>query len=159
MQLKTKTLWTAISVIAILFVASCSPGAGAAETEAAATATSSQQILKTTMGDFVIASARLVDEVHDSQAPSGEKFLLIGLVDSTMKKLVPGEFSLEDFQTVIQKNQSDIYVLGESGSQTYYTQMGGWVEDDFVIGFRVPIEESYTLYWPGNAPIPLNTVK
>jgi hypothetical protein len=159
MQLNTKAMRFTISVIAILLLSSCGQPSAPAETEAAYTATPSLQTLKTTMGDFVIVSARLVDEVKGTQAPSGEKFLLIGLVDSNMQKLVPGEFSLESFQATIQDSQSDIYIQGKDGSQSYYSHMGGWVEDDFVIGFTVPVEETYTLYWTGNAPIPLNVVK
>ena len=159
MQLNTKTVCTFISVIASLLFAACGPQSAPTETVATDSVTPSQLTLKTTMGDFVIVSARLVDEVHDSQAPSGQKFLLIGLVDSNMQKLVPGEFSLEDFQTTMENTQSDIYILGKGGSQTFHSHMGGWVEDEFVIGFTVPVEESYTLYWPDNAPILLNVVK
>lgn len=37
-------------------------------------------LLKTTMGDFVVLSARLVDRGYEDKAPDGYKFLLIGLV-------------------------------------------------------------------------------
>jgi hypothetical protein len=147
-----KTVWVFISAIAFLVLASCSPLSGPAETETVP----SQPALKTTMGDFVIISARLMDEVHEDQAPSGSKFLLIGLVQPDMQKLVPGEFSLEAFQTTIQESQNDIYISGKDGSQSYHSHMGGWIEEDFVIGFTVPIEESYTLHWTGNDPIPLD---
>ena len=156
MQLHTKMMRLVLSTLAILLLASCSPQPGSAETEVVSTPTPSQQTLKTAMGDFVIDSVRLLDEVKDSQAPSGQKFLLIGLVDSNRQKLIPGEFSLESFQATIQESQSDIYIQGKDGSQSYYSHMGGWVEDDFVIGFTVPVEEAYTLYWPDNAPIALN---
>jgi hypothetical protein len=156
MQLHTKTVRVVLSTIAFLFLASCSPQAGSAETEVVSAPTPSQQTLKTSMGDFVIASARLVDEVHDSQAPQGQKFLLIELVQPDLQKLVPGEFSLEAFQATIQESQNDIFIQGKDGSQSFYSHMGGWVEDDFVIGFTVPMEETYTLHWTDNAPIPLN---
>ena len=106
------------------------------------------------MGDFTIVSARLVEEVHDTRAPQGESFLLIGLAKPNLEKLVAGEFPLETFQSKIQQDQNGIYVLGSDGSQTFYTSMGGWIEDDFVIGFRVPVGDSFTLYWTGNDPIP-----
>jgi hypothetical protein len=34
--------------------------------------------------------------------------------------------------------------------------MAGWVQDDFTMGFVVPIAESYTLHWPENSPIELS---
>ena len=159
MQANMKTLWFALSIIAILLFAACGSQSDSAETDVLSTDQPAQQTLKTSLGEFVIASARLVDEVHDSQAPSGQKFLLIGLVDANMQKLVPGEFLLEKLQAAIQESQNEIYISAKDGSQTFYTQMGGWIEDDFVIGFTVPEEETYTLYWPDNAPIPLNVVK
>lgn len=159
MQPNMKTVWFAISIIASLLFAACGSQSGSAKTDVIPTDQPAQQMLKTSVGEFVIVSARLVDEVHDSQAPSGQKFLLIGLVDANMQKLVPGEFLLEKLQAAIQESQNEIYISAKDGSQTFYTQMGGWIEDDFVIGFTVPEEETYTLYWPDNAPIPLNVVK
>ncbi|MFT3895317.1 MAG: hypothetical protein QM730_27140 [Anaerolineales bacterium] len=154
-----KTLWVVHSIIAFLLLSACGSPAPAIETKVDPTATPSQQILKTSMGDFAIVSARLVDEVHDSKAPEGEQFLLIGLAQPDLQKLVPGEFSLETLQDTMLKSQNEIYVLGDDGSQTFYTSMGGWVDDDFVIGFRVPAGGTYTLYWTDNAPIPLKIEK
>ncbi len=105
------------------------------------------------MGDFAIVSTRLVDSIHDTQAPPGSKFLLIGLTGPDQKKLVLGEFSLEAFQEMVNADHKNIFISGNDGSQSSYTQMGGWVEDDFVIGFTVPIVDAYTLYWPDNEPI------
>ena len=155
MSFHMKTVWVFISIIAILLLPSCGFVPGSAETEVVNTTVPSQQNLKTTMGDFVIVSARLVDEVHDSKAPDGYNFLLIGLVRPDLQKLVPGEFSLETFQATIMESHDEIYILGKNGSQTFYSQMGGWVDDDFVMGFTVPLGETYTFYWPDNAPIPL----
>ncbi len=159
MQLKIKTIAMVISALAMLVSASCSPSPTSppVATEAVVTATPapSQPILKTSMGEYVIASSRLVDEVHDSKAPAGKKFLLIGLAQTDLHKLSPGEFSLETFQKMMLENQNDIYIQGKDDSQSYSSQMAGWVEDDFVVGFTVPLTEAYTLYWPGNAPIPL----
>jgi len=114
-----------------------------------------QQVLKTTMGDFVINSVRLVDEVNDQQSQPGEKFLLVILTDLNGKNLVPGEFLLEDFQKMIQDSNGQIYVFGKGDFQIIST-MAGWVEDEFALGFRVPIVDSFTLSWPGNSPIELN---
>jgi hypothetical protein len=115
-------------------------------------------LLKTLMGDFIIVSARLVDEARESKAPSGQKFLLIGLARPGLKKLVMGEFSLESFQEMISDSPGEIYVLGNDDSQLFYSGMGGWLdgEDEFVMGFTVPFVETYTLYWTNNHPIRLD---
>jgi hypothetical protein len=116
-------------------------------------------LLKTTMGDFIIVSTRLVDEAHGTVAPPGDKFLLMELARPGMEKLVLGEFPLEDFQNLILDGRDEIYVLRDDGSQLFYSGMGGWfTEDEFVIGFTVfqPLPETYTLYWTDNPPIPLN---
>jgi hypothetical protein len=108
------------------------------------------------MGDFIIVSARLVDEVHGNKSPTGEKFLLVVLARPNLAKLIPGEFSLESFQNMINDGHDEIYILGNDGSRKFSTGMGGWVEEEFVMGFTVPLLETYTLYWPGNLPIPLD---
>jgi hypothetical protein len=114
------------------------------------------------MGDFIVISTGLVDEVHGDKAPLGEKFLLIGLARPGLEKLVLGEFSFESFQNMISDSPDEIYVLGSDGSQTPYTGIGGWLDgeeefaDEFVMGFTVPLVETYTLYWTNNPPIRLN---
>jgi hypothetical protein len=110
-------------------------------------------LLKTSMGEFVIVSARLVEEVHGDKSPIGEKFLLVVLAQPNLEKLIPGEFSLESFQNMVNDSHGEIYILGNDGSRKFSTGMGGWVEDEFVMGFTVPVVETYTLYWPGNLPI------
>jgi hypothetical protein len=116
-------------------------------------------LIKTAMGDFVIVSARLVDEVRDTKAPPGDKFLLVELARPGLEKLVMGEFSLESFQEMVANDKNGIHVLRDDGSQLFYSGMGGWLnEDEFVMGFTVfqPIPETFTLYWADNAPIELN---
>ncbi len=116
-------------------------------------------LLNTTMGDFIIVSARLVDEARDTKAPPGDKFLLVELARPGMEKLVMGEFSVESFQSMVTDNRSEIYILRDDGSQLFYSGMGGWLnEDEFVMGFTVfqPLPKTYTLYWKGNSPIDLN---
>jgi len=114
------------------------------------------------MGDFIVLSARLVDEAHEDKAPAGYKFLLIGLAQPDMQKLVAGEFSFESFQSMASGSDSEIYILGSDGEKTDYGGMGGWLDndepvaDDFVMGFLVPLAETYTLYWTDNPPIPLS---
>jgi len=157
MSLPFKALWVVISISAVLALPACGPTATLTETAVVPTATPAQQTVKTEMGEFTIVSARLVDEVRDTKAPEGYQFLLIGLVGPDQQVPVPGEFSLEDFQAAMLNKHDEIYILGNNGTQTYYTQMGGWVTDeDFAIGFTVPAGDTYTLYWIDQAPIPLN---
>jgi hypothetical protein len=117
------------------------------------------------MGDFVVASARLVDKAHEDVAPDGYKFLLVGLAQPDLQKLIAGKFPFEAFQSMALNSDNNIYILGSDGSQTPYNGMGGWldndeaVSDDFVIGFTVPLAETYTLFWNDNPPIPLNIKK
>jgi hypothetical protein len=158
-MLKAKIAWLIISTLTMLFLSSCTLSE-LSKIKAENTATPS--LLKTTMGDFVVVSTRLVEDVKDSKAPDGYKFLLIGLARPDLQKLVAGEFSLESFQSMVLNSDNEIYVLGGDGSQASYGGMGGWLDtsepvaDDFVIGFLVPIAETYTLYWTDNPPIPLN---
>jgi hypothetical protein len=122
------------------------------------TAETEYPLLKTTMGDFIIVSVRLVDEARDTKAPPGDKFLLVELARPGMEKLVMGEFSLESFQEMVTDDRSEIYVMRDEGSQLFYSGMGGWLtEDEFVMGFTVfqPLPETYTLYWTGNSPVEL----
>ena len=131
----------------------------AISTETVSSPDTEYPLLKTTMGDFIIVSTRLVDEVRGSKAPPGDKFLLVGFARPGMEKLVMGEFPLEDFRNLIQDGRDEIYVLRDDGSQLFFSGMGGWLtEDDFVMGFTVfqPLPKSYTLYWTDNSPIPLD---
>ena len=66
--------------------------------EAVSSTDAAYPLLKTTMGDFMIVSVRLVDEVRDTKAPPGDKFLLVELARPGMEKLVMGEFPLEDLR-------------------------------------------------------------
>lgn len=56
---------------------------------------------------------------------------------------------------MVYESDNGIYVLGKDNSQTFSTGMGGWVGEEFVMGFMVPEGEAYTLYWPENSPIEL----
>lgn len=114
------------------------------------------------MGDFIVVSARLVDEAHGDKAPSGYKYLLIGLALPDLQKIVAGEFSFVSFQAMASGSEGEVYILGSDGSKTDYGGMGGWLDnnepvaDDFVMGFLVPLAETYTLYWSNNTPILLS---
>lgn len=153
-----------VLVAVMLFISACQPISSTplplAPTEpdvlqAPVSPDSAQPLLKTAQGDFVIASARLVDEANGVKPQAGEKILLVILTQPDLKNLDPGEFSLENFNNMVHDPKTEIYILGNDGSQTIST-MGGWVGDEFAMGFRVPVEiNTYTLYWAGNAPIPL----
>ena len=150
-----KSRWIVIPVIVSLFVSSCTTGTGLLQTKDVNPSNPSRTLLKTTLGDFVIASSRLVDEVHDQKSRPGEEFLLVVLTQPDSQNLVPGEFSLDAFQKMMQDDSGNIYVTGAEGSQ-FISTMAGWVEDEFTMGFTVPIQKSFTLHWPGNDPIELN---
>lgn len=123
--------------------------------EPASSPDSAQPLLKTEQGDFAIASARLVDEANGVKPQAGEKFLLVILAQPDLTSLDPGKFSLEAFSDMTHDPNTEIYILGNDGSQTIST-MGGWVGDEFAMGFRVPADiNTYTLYWTGNSPISL----
>ena len=155
MPIKIKPSWSFIPIIVALCLSSCSPPSPAIKIKETETAISVQSILKTAIGDFLIASVDLVDEVNGQQARPGQKILLITLTQTDSKNLVPGEFSLEAFQRMIQDGSGSIHVCGADGSQSIST-MAGWVQDEFAMGFAIPIAKSYTLYWAGNSPIELH---
>ena len=147
MKLKFLTL---LAALAVLLLAACGPAAENAPAE--------PPLLKTSMGDFEIVSARLVDQVNDSVAPPGDKFLLLELASPDGEKLVIGEFSLEDFQRMTEAGGEELYIAGEDGAPRFHNGMAGWPDqDEFVIGFTIfaPLPKSYTLHWPGNDPVTL----
>jgi hypothetical protein len=124
--------------------------------EPAQSSESGTPLLKTEQGDFVIASARLVDEANGVTPAPGEKLLLLILAQPDLANLDPNSFSLEAFSNMTHAPGTEIYVLGNDGSQTIST-MGGWVGDEFAMGFRVPADiNQYTLHWTGNSPIALH---
>ena len=115
-----------------------------------------QSLLKTELGDFEVAAARLVDEANGVKPATGEKILLVILTQPGMAKLDPTKFSLEGFGNMVHDSNVEIYIFGKDGSRTIST-MSGWVGDEFAMGFRVPVDAGpYTLYWTGNSPIVLN---
>lgn len=160
MTLKIKAAWFVIPIVIALSLASCNPSTAVPETEVVETeavneTSSSQPVLKTNLGDFIILSSRLVDEVHEQKSPSGNEFLLVVLTQPDLKNLLPGDFSLEAFQKMVQDSSGKIYVTGKDDTQ-FISTMAGWVEDEFTMGFTVSPSESYTLHWPGNSLIELN---
>jgi hypothetical protein len=111
-------------------------------------------VIKTSMGDFLIVTARFVDEVNGAKPNSGEKILLVFLSRPDNKPMEPSTFPLEDFDKMIHDtSKGEISMRGEDGSRTIST-MGGWVDKEFAMGFRVPVTaKTYQLFWPGNPAI------
>lgn len=115
-------------------------------------------LLHTSAGDFEIQSARWVDEIHGNKPAPGEKILLVLLTQPGQGRIVPGAFSLEDFQKAIQSTSSgdQVHLAGSAGAYAIST-MAGWVgekNDEFAMGFRLPDKtETYQLVWPGNEPV------
>lgn len=129
----------------------------------AASATAEVLTISTPMGEFVIASARFVEEVNGVKPGPGEKLLLIGLTKPGTDRLDPSSFSLEAFQAMIQDtSQGVIHILGNDGSETIST-MAGWVGPEyteFAMGFRLPGSiTAYQLVWPGNDLVSITPVK
>lgn len=155
----------AILAAIVLFISACAPISSTplpaarepnALQELTQSPDSTQPLLKTEQGDFVIASARLVEEANGVKPQAGEKLLLVILTQPDLTNLDPVNFSLEAFSTMTHAPSTEIYILGNDGSQTTST-MGGWVGDEFAMGFRVPSDiNTYTLHWTGNSPIPLH---
>jgi hypothetical protein len=149
-----------ILVLVVLFCVSACNTLLAATTEVKTSATpmpendAAQPLVKTSMGDFVIVSARFADEVNGEKPASGEKILLVILSQPGLKRLDPGKFSLETFGNMTHDtSKGEIYILGDDGSKTIST-MGGWVNEEFVMGFRVPERaKTYILFWQDNPPI------
>jgi len=113
-----------------------------------------QPLVKTSIGDFVIVSARFVDEVHGEKPNPGEKILLVILSQPGLERLDPNTFSLEAFGNMTHDtSKGEIYILGDDGSKTIST-MGGWVDEEFAMGFKLPAKiKTYTLFWQDNPPI------
>lgn len=148
-----KLLLSLLTLTLALSLAAC----GSATTPvpaATAAPTAARPVLTTAMGELEIVSVRLADEVHDQPARPGETFLLVTLTQPGKAALAPGEFSLEEFQKMIQDSSGQIYVSGEGNVQAVST-MAGWIDDEFVMGFAVPELSVYSLHWPGNDPLTL----
>lgn len=152
--------WIAALVAIVLFLSACAPAVSTqpptATTELSGwNIETTQPLLKTSQGDFAIAAARLVGEANGVKPQSSEKLLLVILTQPDLTNLDPNKFSLESFSNMTHDPNTEIYILGDDGSRTIST-MGGWVGDEFAMGFRVPVDiNTYTLHWTGNSPIAL----
>jgi hypothetical protein len=156
MKSTPKAVILLFTLLGVITLTGCNDPAASPEDMPDVTAEPSPPVLKTSMGEFLIGSVSVTDQVKDIEAPQGEQFLLISITYPDGTKPVAGEFSLEDFQAMINSGEGEIFVESDDGTKTMYTQMGGWLEDDFVFGYRVPLAGSYTLHWGGNDPIELD---
>lgn len=147
----------------VLLLAGCKPAPtlDTSHTESSPTETAIPAVLSftTTIGDFEIAEARLVEEINNTTAQPGAKILILVLRQPGGGRLDPASFSLEAFnQAIHDLSEGQTHITGDDGSDTIST-MAGWTEQgqgDFVIGFQVPeAATKFTFYWPGNEPIEL----
>ena len=112
------------------------------------TAPAAVGILPTSIGDLKFISARIVDEANGAVPQPGEKILLV-----VIERMDGEQIDLAAFDTAIREVPEGVFIEGDDGSKTIHT-MGGWVDEDFSIGFRVPKAiKTYTLHWPGATPL------
>jgi len=112
------------------------------------TAPAADGILPTSIGDFKFLSARIVEEANGAVPQPGEKILLV-----VIERVDGEQIDLAAFDTAIREVPEGVNIEGDDESKTLHT-MGGWVDDDFVLGFRVPETlKTYTLHWPGANPL------
>jgi hypothetical protein len=102
--------------------------------------------LRTAIGDMVYTSARFVNEANSTRPEPGKKLLLV-FVEQADKS------SIDLQQWVDAKMQ--IFIRGDDGSKTLST-MGGFVDNQFAIGFQVPeTAKTYQLVWGDNTVFPV----
>ena len=119
--------------------------------------------LKTSIGDFIIASSRWVEEVNGVKPGPDEKILLVLLAGPNQARLDPESFSLETFEKALRDlSNGEVHISGDDGSYTI-SSMAGWVgenAEEFAMGFRLPsTANALQLLWPGNEPIDLHPVQ
>lgn len=121
---------------------------------------SAKPLLKTAAGDFVIDSARFVNEINGVTAGPGEKILLVLLRDAEGNPLDPGTFSLEAFDKAMRNLSAGEVHLSGAGGAYAICSMAGWIGekyDQFAMGFRIAgTVENIQFVWPGNEPIAIN---
>ncbi len=137
-----------ISILLICFFILTACTSQVLNTPAPTTVPAGVGILPTSLGDFKYLSARLVDEANGTVPQTGEKILLV-----VIERVDGEQIDLAAFDTAIREVPEGVYIEGDDGSKTTHT-MGGWVDKDFTIGFRVPESlKAYTLHWPGANPL------
>lgn len=113
-------------------------------------------VISTSMGVFEIVSAQLVDEANSTKANPGEKILLVGLTLDG-KSPVLGSIALDEFRELTQSTTFDdqVHVTGTNDLNSI-SNMAGWVNDEFVMGFLVPdTAGEFLFHWPGLESIDL----
>jgi len=118
----------------------------------------SAPVIKTSIGDFAITSARYVDEVNGTQAQAGGKILLLILAQPDSTKIDKNSFSLEAFQKELaDTTKGDQVHLASSDGAYVICTMAGWIGEEFAMGFMLSgTEQSLTLSWAGNDPIDIS---
>ncbi len=140
-----------IRFISLLLI--CFFGLSACTSQAINTATptavpSLDNTLPTSSGDYKFISARIVAEANGAKPAPGEKILLV-----VLERADGSQIDLAAFDTAIREVPEGVFIEGDDGSKSIHT-MGGWVDKDFTIGFRVPEAlKTYTLHWPGANPL------
>ncbi|MBE2201157.1 MAG: hypothetical protein IAE79_21265 [Anaerolinea sp.] len=134
----------------------------------AAESLSAVSVVNTNIGDFQIVSSRFEDEVKGDLAGLNEKILVVVLTQPGLNKLDPNTFSLEDFDQVrrdilieVEWLEPPDYSLAHllNIDDKFFTlcSMAGWLEEDFVIGCKVPAPaDTYKLHWGENPPVVLS---
>jgi hypothetical protein len=136
-----KTYRIALFLVVVITLSACAPRP--AET-APTVAPAAPAVLKTSIGDLRVTSARLVDQANSTQAEPGHKILLLGL-----ERVDDSPIDLQQFQDA----HVQAFIRGDDDSATTST-MGGFVDGAFSIGFQVPETlKTYSLEWEGNDPV------
>lgn len=146
-----KSNYDHLLLILLLFLAACTPQAAISDpalpdsTEIpVGSKDATKSILKTNDGDLVYVSARFVDETPMETPAPGYKLLVVILERADGQAI-----DLESFNA----EHVEIVVHGDDGSRTLST-MGGFLGEEFAIGFRVPDNAAtFTLEWGDNPPI------
>jgi hypothetical protein len=111
----------------------------------------------TSLGEFEVVSARMVDEANSTQANPGEKILLVVLtLDGKTPEM--GAIPLDQIQTLTHDSSTDeqVHVTGSDNLDVIST-MGGWVDGDFTLGFNIPeTATGLVLHWPGQPALDLS---
>lgn len=155
MQIAPSIVLSALLVsVAACQAAPAAPSPAAPAESATPVAPSSSRRLQTALGEFAVVAARYVAEANGTRPQPGERLLLVILAQPNLEPLTPNDLSLEAFdQAVHDPGDGGVYLLGADGPPVTST-MGGWVDEEFALGFRVPTTGgTYTLHWPGNDPL------
>lgn len=130
--------------------------------EAAAPTTdndSPSDIISTKIGEFRVAASHLQDEVMGSNAGENRKHLLVVLTHVDGTPLSPDTFSLEEFeenretQMEIKWTETPDYSIDyllKSEDDRFFAicSMGGWIDEEFVVGCEVPYPaDEYWFHW------------